>query len=108
MMMDMDKYAIGRFAILTLLGMFTAYTLVSLFGLIIGTILSFLVLVIYIKVMSRIVDDDNNSNNITYYYFPSTKPKTRIKIRYRCLVCYHIHDKIECPRCGSKVKQVEF
>ena len=60
--------------------------------------------------MNRIVDDDNNSNNITYYYFPSTKPrtKTRIKIRYRCLVCYHIHDKIECPRCGSRMKQVEF
>jgi len=102
----MDKYAIGRIAILTLLGMCTAYTLVSLFGLIIGTILSFVVLFVYIKVMNRIIVDDNNndySNNIVYYSKPTT-----IKIRYRCLVCGNIHNKKECPRCGSKMKQIEF
>jgi uncharacterized paraquat-inducible protein A len=107
MIMDIDKYAIGRFAILTLLGMFTAYTLVSLFGLIIGTALSMLVLYAYIKVMNRMVDDDTNYGNITYYYYHhNSKPK--IKVRYRCLSCNNIHNKRECPRCGSKVKQVEF
>jgi len=104
----MDRYAIGRFAILILLGMFTAYTLVSLFGLVIGIVLSMLVLYVYIKVINRVVDDDNGS--ITTYYPISTKPKanTKVKIRYRCLTCYHMHDKRECPRCGSRLKQAEF
>ena len=109
MMMDIDKYAIGRFVILTLLGMFTAYTLVSLFGLIIGTALSMLVLYAYIKVMNRMVDDDNDDyGSITYYYYYHHNSKPKIKVRYRCLSCNNIHNKRECPRCGSKVKQVEF
>jgi uncharacterized paraquat-inducible protein A len=106
-MMNMDKYAIGRFAILTLLGMFTAYTLVSLFGLIIGTALSMLVLYAYIKVMNRMVDDDDNYGSITYYYY-SNHNSRKIKVRYRCLSCNNIHNKRECPRCGSRIKQVEF
>jgi uncharacterized paraquat-inducible protein A len=108
MIMDMDKYAIGRFAILTLLGMFTAYTLVSLFGLIIGTALSMLVLYAYIKVMNRMVDDDTNYGSITYYYYHHHHNSRKIKVRYKCLSCNNIHNKRECPRCGSKVKQVEF
>jgi len=104
-MMIVDRYSIGRIAILMLLGMFTAYTLVSIFGLIIGTILSFVVLYAYIKVMNRIVaaDDSNDYSNIIYRF-----PFRPTKIRYRCLVCYNIHNKRECPRCGSKMKEVEF
>ena len=94
-MMIVDRYSIGRIAILMLLGMFTAYTLVSIFGLIIGTILSFVVLYAYIKVMNRMIDDTSNdySNNIIYRS-PYSRP-TKIKIRYRCLICYNIHNKRE-------------
>jgi len=97
-----DKYAIGRIIVHILLGMFTAYTLVSLFGLIIGTVLTMLVLFAYIKTLPRIIDVDNNSN-IVYYNYNSTN-----KVRYKCLVCYYSHNKRECPKCGSKMKQVEF
>ena len=103
-----DKYAVGRIIILMLIGMFTAYTLVSLFGLIIGTILSMFVLFTYIKVMNKVVDDDNSGITYYYYHHEPKQKKVNVKVRYRCLVCYNIHDKIECPRCGSKMKRVEF
>lgn len=32
----------------------------------------------------------------------------RVRLRYRCLSCYTIHNKRECPKCGSKMKQAEF
>ena len=105
----MDKYGIGRIAVLTLLGMFTGYTLVSLFGLIIGTILSLAVLFAYIKVMNRMVDDDDDSNYAHAYDHSNTITRpAKIKIRYRCLVCYNIHNRRECPRCGSMMKLAEF
>lgn len=31
-----------------------------------------------------------------------------VRIRYRCLSCYTLHNKRECPKCGSKMKQAEF
>jgi len=103
----MDRYAVGRIVILMLIGMFVGYTLVSLFGIIIGTILSILILFAYIKVMNRIVDDDSSEAYYDSYLF--TKPKnTRIKLRYRCLTCYNIHNERECPKCRSKMKEVEF
>ncbi|MEM4317989.1 MAG: hypothetical protein QW776_03105 [Candidatus Nitrosocaldus sp.] len=86
--------------LLALVGMFTCYTLVSLFGLIIRGVLAFGV-VWHFKVIN------SGSAGFSIRGFKNTS--NRIRIRYRCLLCYHIYTgKKECPKCGSKLKQVEF
>lgn len=108
---DPDRLqAIARFLLLAMIGMFTGYTLVSLFGLILGGALAFGVVYYFNKVVNgdgfagfRFRKDISSSTVI----LPSTA--RRIRLRYRCLSCYHSYTgKRECPKCGSRMKQVEF
>ncbi|MEM2857203.1 MAG: hypothetical protein QW416_08900 [Candidatus Nitrosocaldaceae archaeon] len=104
-----DRFkAIARIMLLAMIGMFTGYTLVSLFGLIIGGVLAFGVVWYFNKVING-----SMSRGFSFSASPSPlslSPTTsRIRIRYRCLSCYHVYTgKRECPKCGSKLKQVEF
>lgn len=108
---DPDRLqAIARFLLLAMIGMFTGYTLVSLFGLIIGGVLAFGVVYYFNKVVNgdgfagfRFKRDTSSGTVI----LPSTT--ARIRLRYRCLSCMHIYsNRRECPHCGSRMKQVEF
>ncbi|MEM3915391.1 MAG: hypothetical protein QW572_00005, partial [Candidatus Nitrosocaldus sp.] len=90
--------AIARIILLAMIGMFTGYTLVSLFGLIIGGVLAFGIVWYFNKVingsMSRGFSMSSNIASIT-------TATSRIRIRYRCLSCYHVYaEKRECPKCG--------
>ncbi|MEM4365853.1 MAG: hypothetical protein QW776_04910 [Candidatus Nitrosocaldus sp.] len=104
-----DRFkAITRIMLLAMIGMFTGYTLVSLFGLIIGGVLAFGIVWYFNKVING-----SMSRGFSFSASPSPlslSPTTsRIRIRYRCLSCYHVYTgKRECPKCGSKLKQVEF
>ncbi|MEM1971385.1 MAG: hypothetical protein QXM92_02865 [Candidatus Anstonellales archaeon] len=100
--------AIARIILLAMIGMFTGYALVSLFGLIIGGVLAFGVVWYFNKVI-------NGSMSRGFFSMSSiaspssTAATSRIRIKYRCLSCYHVYTgKRECPKCGSKLKQVEF
>ena len=105
---DPDKFmSIARFLLLMLIGMFTGYTLVSLFGLIIGGILSFLVLLFFIRVMNNIADTTTTTS--TSFAGLGIFSPSPTRIRYRCLACQHLYaGKRECPRCGSRMKNIEF
>ena len=39
---------------------------------------------------------------------PLAGKRAKVRIKYRCLSCYTMHSRRECPKCGSKIKQVEF
>ncbi|MEM2857256.1 MAG: hypothetical protein QW416_09165 [Candidatus Nitrosocaldaceae archaeon] len=102
--------AIARIMLLAMIGMFTGYTLVSLFGLIIGGVLAFGV----VWYFNKVINGSMSRGFSTFSASPSLSPSpttatNRIRIRYRCLSCYYAYTgKRECPKCGSKLKQVEF
>ncbi|MEM3092690.1 MAG: hypothetical protein QXI92_03210 [Candidatus Nitrosocaldus sp.] len=101
--------AIARLILLVLIGMFTGYTLVSLFGLIIGGVLAFGVVWYFNKVINGSMSRGFSFSASPSPLSPITTATSRIRIRYRCLSCYHVYTgKRECPKCGSKLKQVEF
>lgn len=117
--MEWDKErleAIGRFLLFMITGMLVGYTLVTLFGLIIGGVLSFLVVWCYIKVINRIIDDidpagssSNRAGGAGTAGGLSIFSPVRPRLKYRCLSCYHIYSgKRECPKCGSRLKHAEF
>ena len=93
---------ISRIMLLMIIGMCIGYTLVTLFGLIIGAILSSVLLWFFIRVMKSTLTTEDSSVLLG-------KKSTPTKIRYRCLACNNSYtDKRECPKCGSKMKQIEF
>ncbi|MEM2857210.1 MAG: hypothetical protein QW416_08935 [Candidatus Nitrosocaldaceae archaeon] len=107
--------AIARLILLVLIGMFTGYTLVSLFGLIIGGVLAFGVVWYFNKVVNgngfsgfSLRGLRSDSSSISNLDIVSLTTRS-IRLRYRCLSCNHTYTKKrECPKCGSKLKQVEF
>lgn len=77
-------------------------------GYTLGLILGFLGIVIAMAIVFVLGMHLTNHDTATVSNPMLINKPYRVRIRYRCLSCYTIHNKRECPKCGSKMKHVEF
>ncbi|MCS7141569.1 MAG: zinc ribbon domain-containing protein [Candidatus Nitrosocaldus sp.] len=101
--------AMARFLLLVMMGMFTAYTLVNLFGLLMGGLLAFGVVWYFQRVMNSLVGGEGTSTSRGVGMHSLLPSRGKVALRYRCLHCHHVYTaRRECPVCGSVMKQLEF
>lgn len=81
-------------------------------GFMLGAILGLIGIVIATAIvffLGKCLYNDNDSDSISIGKSMFMVRPIRIRLRYRCLSCYHTYTgKREYPKCGSKLKQVEF